>query len=194
MKFRDLVLKTRSYRRFDQSAALSADQLRELVDLARQTPSAANRQPLKYVISCGAGMNARIFQTLSWAGSLKDWPGPEESERPTGYIVILHDRDVFESVVEDVGIVAQTILLGAVEMGLGGCMFGSVRRAELKEALALPENLEIRLVVALGKPVEKVVLEEAAPGAPVTYYRDRDRTHHVPKRGMDQILVQSHAE
>jgi nitroreductase len=194
MDFRELVSKSRSYRRFDPTVAVTPAAVGDLVDLARRSPSAANRQPLRYVASCGPAMNAKIFATLSWAGALTDWPGPAEGERPTAYVVILHDRDVCESAPHDAGIAAQTLLLAAVSMGLGGCMFGSVRRPALREILRLPDNLEIVLVVALGAPVERVVLEEAQPGGSLKYYRDPDRTHHVPKRRLQDVLLRTHTD
>lgn len=167
--------------------------LRELVGLARHSPSGMNRQPLKYVLSCGKETNARIYETLAWAGSLKEWDGPEPGERPAAYIVILVDKALVPNVAQqDLGIAAQTMLLGAVEKGLGGCMIGSVKRVELARVLEIPEGLDIALVVALGEPVEKVVLEDAAPGGSVTYYREPDGTHHVPKRTMAEIVVGVH--
>ncbi len=191
MEFKELVLKTRSYRRFDGTVSIDEETLSQLVDLARCTPSGGNRQPLKYVTSCSAEWNVKIFQTLSWAGSLPDWPGPVESERPTGYIVILTDTKIRDTADSDIGIAAQTILLGAVARGLGGCMFGSIKRTELAGMLQLPEHLKISLIVALGKPVEAVVLEQADPGDSLAYYRDADQKHHVPKRKLDEILLKS---
>jgi len=194
MDFSELALKTRSYRRFDQTAAIEPSTLRGLIDLVRRVPSAANRQPLRYVASCGPAMNRQIFGTLSWAGALPDWPGPSEGERPAAYVVILHDRNVCEAAPTDVGIAAQTLLLAAVSMGLGGCMFGAVARPRLHEILGLPADLEIMLVVALGKPVERIVLEDALPGASLKYYRDADQTHHVPKRRLQDVLLRTITE
>lgn len=193
MDFRELVLKTRSYRRYDGTHEITPESLNELIDLARQTPSGSNVQRLKYIASCDPAMNAQIFSTLSWAGALPDWPGPEESERPTGYVVLLLDKDIGENPSEDVGIAAQTILLGAVSVGLGGCMFGSTRKKQLREILGLAANLEIVLVVCLGKPVENVVLEELEPGQATKYYRDEDQTHHVPKRSLGEVLIKLYA-
>ena len=194
MDFSELALKTRSYRRFDQATAIEPSTLRGLIDLVRRVPSAANRQPLRYVASCGPAMNRQIFGTLSWAGALPDWPGPSEGERPAAYVVILHDRNVCEAAPTDVGIAAQTLLLAAVSMGLGGCIFGAVARPRLHEILGLPADLEIMLVVALGKPVERVVLEDALPGASLKYYRDADQTHHVPKRRLQDVLLRTITE
>lgn len=193
MDFQELVRKNRSYRRFDAAHAVTPETLRELVGLARTSPSAANRQPLKYVLSCSPDWNARIFESLGWAGYLPEWGGPKPEERPSAYVVILLDNAVSQAADVDVGIVAQTILLGAAEKGLGGCMFGSVKRAELARALGLRDNLAIALVIALGKPVERVVLEDLPAGGSIKYYREADGTHHVPKRRMEDLIVASYA-
>ncbi len=193
MDLADLVRRNRSYRRFDGKHTVSLQTMRELVGLARITPSAMNRQPLKYIVSCGPETNARIYETLSWAGSLKDWDGPQPHERPTAYVIILVDKELNPNAGNDIGITAQTMLLAAVEMDLGGCMVGAVNRPALRKALSIPEGLEIGLVVAIGKPVEEIVLEDAEPRGSVTYYRRPDQSHHVPKRTMGEILVAEHA-
>ncbi|KPK77306.1 MAG: nitroreductase [Phycisphaerae bacterium SM23_30] len=185
---KDLILKNRSYRRFDARAALEEQTLRELVDLARQSGSAANMQPLRYILSWQAKRNALIFQHLRWAGYLEDWDGPVENERPTGYIIILAEAGN-KFVNFDAGIACQSMLLGATERGLGGCMFGSIDREELQRKLAIPAEFSIVLIVALGKPVEKVVLEEVGPDGSIKYWRDEQAVHHVPKRKLDHIIM-----
>ena len=102
--------------------------IRELLDLARLCGSAGNLQPLKYIFSCDPKKNALIFPHLLWARYLKDWSGPAEEEKPTGYIVVLGDTEITRSFGCDRGIAAQTMLLGAVEKGLGGCMIASIDR------------------------------------------------------------------
>jgi len=186
---RDLVLKNRSYRRFYQDVAISLETLRELVDLARLSASGANVQPLKYILSCDPQRNALVFPCLSWAGYLKDWPGPAEGERPSAYIVILGDKTLKQSFGCDHGIAAQSILLGATEKGLGGCMIGSVNRQQLSAALAIPPHYEILLVIALGKPKEIVVIEAVGPDGNIKYWRDEQGRHHVPKRSLEEIIV-----
>ena len=188
MDLHDMVLKTRSYRRFDASVSIKKETLLELIELARRTGSGANRQPLKYVLSSEPQWNKKIFESLAWAGYLADWSGPIADERPTGYIIILNDKSISDSSPIDVGIAAQTILLGATTKNLGGCMFGSIGRKKLSETLALPDHLDIVLIIALGKPVEKVVLEDAEPGASIKYYREPDGTHHVPKRRKEELV------
>ena len=193
MEFKDLVLRNRSYRRFDGGHALEEAALKDLIALARTTPSAGNRQPLKYVISCSPEWNGKIFETLAWAAYLPDWPGPDPAERPTGYVVVLLDTSIQPQADIDIGINAQTILLGAAEKGLGGCMFASIQKEELGRRLGLPENLKVVLVIAVGKPVEKVVLENLPAGGSVKYYRDSSRAHHVPKRTLDELIHASYA-
>jgi nitroreductase len=185
----DLVQKNRSYRRFVESVDIEAGVLRDCVDLARLSASGANAQPLKYVISNDPTTNAKIFPTLSWAGYLQDWPGPSEGERPSAYIVILLDTSIRKDAGCDHGIVAQSILLGAVEKGLGGCMLGSIRREELSEALGLPAHLEILLVLAVGMPAETVRVETVGADGDIKYWRDENGVHHVPKRSLDELIV-----
>jgi nitroreductase len=191
MELQELVLKNRSYRRFDAEKSISIETLRDLVDLSRNTPSGGNKQPLRYALSCSPESNAAVFETLGWAGYLTDWKGPEPEERPAGYIIVLSDSDAGGGEGTDSGIAAQTILLGAVERGLGGCMFGNVRRPALREYLNLDERYEIVLVIALGVPVEVVAIEEMPDDGSVKYWRDKAKIHHVPKRALNDIILRS---
>ena len=186
---RDLVLCNRSYRRFDESHRIPHETLVELVGLARCTASATNRQPLKYILSADPETNDRIFPCLGWAAYLQGWEGPGAGERPTAYIVILIDQTLTKDWWCDDGIAAQTMLLGAVEKGLGGCMIGSIDNERLRRELAIPEHLKIRLVLALGKPAEKVVIEELEAGGDIRYWRDEGGVHHVPKRMLSELIV-----
>jgi len=188
----DLVRKNRSYRRFYQDVPVDLETLRALVNLARLSASGANRQPLKYIVSCEPGTNARIFPHTRWAGYLKDWPGPAEGERPAAYIVILGDTEIRKSFGCDHGIAAQSIMLGATERGLGGCIIGSIDRSGLRQVLGIPDRYEILLVLALGKPREKVMLEEVGPDGDIRYYRDADGVHHVPKRSLDELILREY--
>ncbi|NIM05683.1 MAG: nitroreductase [Armatimonadetes bacterium] len=186
---RDLILRNRSCRRFDEESAIERQTLIELVDLARLSASAANLQPLKYLLSCEPQRNAEIFRHLAWAAYLKDWPGPPPGERPAAYIIILGDTGISKMFGCDHGIAAQSILLGARERGLAGCMIGLIERDELREALAIPLRYEILLVIALGKPREQVVLDEVGPGGDIKYWRDDNGVHHVPKRPLEELIL-----
>jgi nitroreductase len=186
---RDLITRSRSIRRFHQHVAIPRETLQELVDLARLSPTGANRQPLKFVLSCEPPLNATIFPYLAWAGYLADWPGPAEGERPSAYIILLGDTAVTATFGCDHGIAAQSIMLGAVEKGLGGCLIGSVQRDKLREALGLPVRYEILLVLALGRPKETVVLEAVGPSGDIRYWRDAEGVHHVPKRSLLDLIL-----
>ena len=186
---KDLVKKNRTYRRFYEDFEIKRNVLEELVDLARLSASGANRQSLKYILSCEKNKNDLIFLTLAWAGYLKDWRGPIEGERPSAYIVILLDTEISKNYWCDPGIAAQSILLGATEKGLGGCIFASVKRDELRSALKIDERYEILYVLAIGKPKEKVVLETVGPEGDIKYWRDSQGVHHVPKRTLKEIII-----
>jgi nitroreductase len=185
----ELITGNRSFRRFYENEAVSLDTLKWLVNLARLSASAANLQPLKYILANEPGKNAAIFSCLAWAGYLQDWPGPAAGERPGAYIVILGDHEISQNFGCDHGIAAQSILLGAREKGLGGCMIGSIQRDRLRELLEVPPKLEILLVLALGRPREKVVLEEIGPGESIKYWRDEQGVHHVPKRRLEDVII-----
>ena len=185
----DLVFRNRSYRRFDQSVAVDMETLRWLVKLARHSPHGTNQQALKFVLCCDPGTNARIFPCTIWARHLKDWDGPAEGERPAAYIVILGDTDISRSFGCNHGIAAQSMMLGATEKGLGGCMIGSLDRTTLRGVLDIPERYEILLVLALGKPGETVVIEDLGPDGDTRYYRDDEGVHHVPKRTLDDLIA-----
>ncbi len=186
----DLVLKNRSYRRFDGLTVVPAETLEHLVELARISPSSRNQQALKFIPVNLPDECDKLFPCLDWAGYLKDWHGPQAGERPTAYIIIAGDTQLGTKFEIDLGICAQTILLGAVEKGLGGCMIASIRREEIRSLFEIPESLEILLVLAMGKPVEKVVIDPVINGE-IRYWRDENQTHHVPKRSLDSILIRN---
>jgi len=201
---KDLILKNRSYRRFDQSVIVPMSLLREMVEAARLSGSARNMQPLRYMLFNNASDCEKIFHTLAWAGYLKEWPGPAEGERPSAYIVQLGDLDLTDDWWCDDGIAAQSMLLTAVEQGFGGCIIGSVQREKLRSLLNLDDRYKIIQVLALGKPVEKVVIDEVKrggdmkggdmrggdmKGGDIRYWRDENGVHHVPKRSLDELII-----
>lgn len=184
---KDLLLRNRSYRRFEQEVGISEEELTELVGLTCLCASARNAQALKYVIVHEEEKCAEVFPQLAWAGYLKDWDGPEEGERPAAYLIQLLDTRIVENCLCDDGIQAQTILLGAVEKGWGGCIIKAFRNEDLRRLFHLPEELKINYVIALGKPKEKVVLEQMK-GEDYRYWRDADGVHHVPKREAGSLI------
>jgi nitroreductase len=185
----DLILKNRSYRRFYQEVDIKLETLRELVDLARLSASARNAQPLKYILSCEPQRNSLIFPHLAWAGYLTGWSGPCEGERPSAYIIILGDTEIRRFSGCDHGVAAQSIMLGATEKGLGGCIIASIEKEGLRKSLEIPPRYEILLVLALGKPKETVVIETVEDSGDIKYWRDSKGVHHVPKRPLDDIII-----
>jgi nitroreductase len=188
MSIKDLVYKTRSCRRFEESHHIELKTLEGLIDLARMSASAANRQPLKYLLYNTPDSCERIFPSIAWAGYLKEWPGPGNGERPSAYIIILGDKSITETFSVDHGIAAQSIMLGATEAGLGGCMIASIKRDALRDELKIPERFEILLILALGKPVEKIIVDDIKDND-IKYWRDEIQTHYVPKRRLDEVIL-----
>ena len=186
---KELITRNRSYRRFHQDFAIEIVTLRDLVELARLSASGGNAQPLKFILSCEAQKNALIFSHLAWARFIEGWGGPREGERPSAYIIILLDKEISQSAGCDHGIAAQSIMIGATERGLGGCMLGAVKRKELSTAMGLAPRYEILLVLAIGKPKETVVLEAVGADGSIKYWRDSQEVHHVPKRALADLVL-----
>ena len=184
---RDLILKNRSYRRFDESVEIPVEKIRAWIELARFSASGRNMQPLKYVICTHKNVRKKIFPNLGWAGYLSGWIGPEEGERPTAYIAVLADKLLAQNYYCDDGIAMQSILLGAVEDGFGGCMIGSVNKGKVSKILNLPDNLELLWIIALGKPIETCKLVEAVNGE-IKYWRNEQEIHYIPKRPLNEII------
>lgn len=187
-ELKGLLARNRSYRRFDQSVRIPLAQLREMVELATLTASGRNLQPLKYVIINDEDACSRLFPALAWAGYLTEWPGPAEGERPAAYIVQLLDTEMAKDILCDDGLQLEAISLGATALGYGGCIIKAFNRQMVVDAIALPAHLEPRYIFALGRPVEKVVIDPIADGD-YKYWRDAEEIHHVPKRGINEILV-----
>lgn len=189
---KDLLLRNRSYRRFEQEVRISEEELTELVGLTCLCASARNAQALKYVIVHEEEKCAEVFPQLAWAGYLKDWDGPKEGERPSGYIILLRDKAINPNMSVDEGISAQSIFLGATEMGLGGCFLMNVQRGKLAKILDLDEErFAISMVIALGVPKETVVITDVKEDGDIKYYRDENQIHYVPKRSLDDVVVKT---
>ena len=188
MNLKELISKTRSYRRFDESYQIDAKTIESLIDLARLSASGANKQPLKYLYFNTPQDCQKVFPYLAWAGYLTDWAGPDKGERPTGYIIILGDKKISEIFGIDHGIAAQSIMLGATDAGIGGCIIASIKRDELSNEFSIPDNFEILLILAIGKPIENVIIDDLKD-ADVKYWRDKNKSHHVPKRSLDELII-----
>ncbi len=186
---KDLVLRNRSYRKFYNDKKVSPDQLKHLINLARITPSSKNRQPLKYILVTKEDEVNMVACQLKWARFLKDWDGPINTQKPPAYVIMLLDKNINEQADIDAGIAAQTILLGAVEKQLGGCIIRSVNRDAISHHYNLPTNLEIILVMAIGYPNQKIELTIPTSTSSVNYYENSNAIHFVPKRKLEDIII-----
>lgn len=192
MNLKEMVIKNRSYRKFDETKSIPLPHLLDMVDISRFTPSSVNIQPFKFYISNEKQKNDIIFPHTRWARLLKDYPGPVEGERPTAYIIVCNDLKVASNVERfavDAGIISQTILLAAVEKGYGGIMIKNMDGEDIKTKLNMPNHISPYIVLALGTPDEEIILEEINDGEKTTYYRDENGMHHVPKRKLDDIII-----
>lgn len=190
MNFFDLVKESRSIRIFDRSKKISEEILREFVEIVRYTPATANRQPLKYRLVFEDGEVDAIRGVTKWGAALPDYNGPSPEESPSAYIIICQDQAISDDphlFNRDVGIAAQTMALAACEKGIGCCMIGSFDPVKSADILSIPENVKPKLILALGYSKQKTVIEDAAEG--VTYYRDNENTHHVPKRTAAELII-----
>ena len=190
---KDLVKQSRSYRGYDESRTITREELTELVDCARLAPSSVNMQPFRYYLACEKAQLEKIQPLTGWARALPEKNLPYPGHRPTAFVVICQDTTLDENhdrYQRDVGIAAEAMLLAAAEAELGGIMIGNFSPKRMSEALALPENLVPMLVVAFGKPDERIVLTEIDEGEPTNYYRDENDTHYVPKRKLKDVVLE----
>lgn len=183
-----LVIRNRSFRRFYQDYKITKEDILKLVELARLSGFGGNRQSFKFWAVLNEEKKEKVFNNLKWAAYYKDWSGPEEGEKPSAYIVMFHDKEIANTYYWEHGIAAQSILLGAVSKGLGGCMIASFNHQEIKETLGAGENLIPLMVIALGKPKEEVIIDCMEPSGSVEYWRDSEDRHHVPKRALKDII------
>lgn len=190
--FLDLVKQARSHRGFRQERKVTRQELEHLVECARFTPAARNNQVLKYYLAEKPETVAAIQPLTKWAGALAELHLPRKGAEPVAYIVICLDGSLAENPApyqRDVGIVAQTMLLAAAEMGLNGCMIGSFAAGELREKLGLPEAIKPQLLLALGEGTDRIVMTDVGEDGSTTYYRDAEDTHYVPKRTLEQLIL-----
>lgn len=190
---KDLVLKDRSYRGYHEERKVTRDELIDMVDDARLTASGGNKQPLKYYISTDKEEVEAILATTKWAAALPELHLPKPGTHPTAFVIILQDSDIqpnMQAAMIDIGITAQTITLSATEKGLGCLMIRNFGLKPLTEVLGLSENLVPVLVIAIGAPAEKIELVPVPENGDVNYYRDENGTHYVPKRALEDIVLE----
>lgn len=186
--FEELARAARTCRRFDESVPVTAATLRRMLDTARIASCCHNQQALRYITASTPEICGRVFPRIQWAGAL-EWAGPDQGERPTGYILICSARPESKFVHYDTAIAAETLQLHATDLGLGCCMIHNFARDAVREILGVPEGIIPLLLLAFGAPVEERRIADARIGGDLRYWRDEQNVHHVPKLTLDQVLL-----
>ncbi len=189
---KELITKNRSYRGYNEARKVSREELLDMVDCARLSASSQNIQPMKYYLANEKEEVEAILACTTWARDLPELHLPFPGTHPTAFIVMLLDKSINDNVQRfqtDAGINAQSILLSAAEKGLGGLIIKNFRAADLVKVLRTPEDLQPMMVLAIGEPAEKIVFDELLPGGKHLYYRTPDGVHHVPKRRLEDIVL-----
>ncbi len=180
-----LLKANRSYRGYDSKFEVRPDQLQRIMEVATLCPSARNQQVLRFrpVLKDEA---AKVLQHIRLGGALPELNLPFEGTEPNAFIVICSTVPDSHYVSVDLGIVAQSMLLQATEIGLGGICIGAFDHAAIREALALP--YEPLLVLAIGRPNERIEIVECREGDSLTYYREGG-VHYVPKININDLIL-----
>lgn len=182
---RRLLQHNRSYRGYDASFKVREDQLRRIIEVVTLCPSARNQQVLRFRPVMGDEA-AAMLKYIRLGGALPELHLPFEGTEPNAFIVICSTVEESKYVDIDLGIVAQSMLLQAVEIGLGGICIGAFDHEPLKELLGL--KYEPLLVLAIGRPAERIELKECGEGDNLTYYREGG-VHYVPKIRVDDLII-----
>ncbi len=190
---RDTVIDSRSIRSFDESRPVRKEQLLEFLDTARLCPSAGNRQPLRYRLVTEREEVEELLGLTRWAALLPDTKLPPEGHHPTAFIAVCCDTEVCEDVHRadvDLGIAAQTIALQATESGIGSCMIGAFDPKAVSGCLLIPKRYKPTLLLAFGAPDESVMICALPKDGCTAYFRDKLNFHFVPKRELEDIILE----
>jgi nitroreductase len=182
----EMIAGRRTVRRFKPDP-VPRDLLERLVDAGRLAPSAANLQPLEFVVIDGAGPRAEIFPCLKWAAYIAPAGDPAPGEEPAAYIITLANLTIREKMFEyDAGAAMENMILAALGEGVGSCWLLSIDRERLRAILGVPERYRIDSVLALGYPAEDPAAE--VMGESCRYWKDGEGRLHVPKRALGTVI------
>lgn len=191
--FSELVEKSRTVRSFDETRPVTAEDLYKIIDCARMVPCARNAQPLKYRLVTGRDECSKLVGMTRWAAALPELGLPGEGHYPTAFIAVCVDTEIMPEngmwVRFDAGIASQTIMLKAAEMGYGACILGSFPPEALKSELSLGDRFAPVVLIALGVPAEKAELCEIGEDGSISYFRNGDGIHCVPKRSVEELII-----
>lgn len=182
----DVIAGRRTIRRF-RPEPVARELLERLVNVGRLAPSAANLQPLEFIVVDETGLKADVFSCLKWAAYIAPAGDPGPGEEPTSYIVTLANTKVREKMFEyDVGAAMENMILAALAEGVGSCWLLSIDRDKLRAVLDVPEDYRVDSVLALGYPAEEPAAE--VMGESCRYWKDAEGRLHVPKRAVASVI------
>jgi nitroreductase len=182
----DLAVERRTIRRFKPDP-VPRELLERMVNAARLAPSAANVQPLEFVVVEDTARKAEVFPALKWAAYIAPAGDPGPGEEPVAYVVVLVNSKLREKMFEyDVGAAMENMILVALAEGVGACWLLSIDRDKLRAALGVPAEYRIDSVLALGYPAEEPAAE--VMGESCRYWKDAAGRLHVPKRALSTVV------
>ena len=187
MSIYETIISRRTIRKFKQEK-IDPEILKKIVNAGRLAPSAANLQPLEYLIIDDEELKKKVFPNLAWAGYIKPEGDPGEDERPAAYIIILADKKINPAPERDIGASVENMNLASQEEGIGCCWIGAFKAKEINNIINVPTNISVELILAMGYPLEKPVPEDIEKESSIKYYKDESGTLHVPKRKLKDIL------
>jgi nitroreductase len=186
MSLYDLILSRRSIRQF-RPEPIPQEVLSDIVNAGRLAPSAANRQPLEFIVVDKEGKKEEIFPCLKWAGYIAPEGNPKPGQEPQAYVVVLVNTEIRDKGFEwDSGAAIENMILAAWEKEIGSCWIISMDKQHVKESLGVPDSHKVDSVLALGYPAETPVMEDMEDS--IKYWKDEQGCLHVPKRKLADVI------
>jgi nitroreductase len=186
MNIYNLIISRRTIRQFEPRP-IARNLLEKIVNAGRLAPSAANLQPLEFIVVDDGALKKEIFSYLKWAAYIAPQGNPEPGHEPQAYVVTLVNTRIREKMYEyDVGAAMENMILTALGEGIAGCWLISVDRPKVAELLIIPGQYKIDSVLALGYPAEESRVEELTDSA--RYWKSPNGTFHVPKRKLETVI------
>ena len=181
-----LLLRNRSFRGYDKEHVVHPLQLEAIVSVNTRIASSVNMQALRFRLVTKGPEADKVGAHIRMGRALPQLHLPFPGTEPEAFIVVCTTVPENASVDIDLGISLQSMLLKAVDLGLGGLIIRNFDRAELKQELALP--LDPVAVLAIGKPAEKIELVPVRKGQDLRYWRENG-VHYVPKIVVEDLII-----
>ena len=152
MEIMELLKSRRTYRRFEQKP-VEDNIVNDILTAARYASSAANRQPLSYVVVRSPEIVKQVFDCTKWAGYFPDDSGrPKSGEEPVMFIGIVENLSINRNADTDAGLAICNMTLAAWSHGVGSCIIGACDRTKLSWLFHLTED-QAKKVEAMRKAI-----------------------------------------